>query len=55
MMMMQKMMRFGFSRSIALISGAPKYDLEVSKIASTLKGVPGDELSLVGVVSDEYS
>jgi hypothetical protein len=51
-MMMRKMMRFGFSRNIALISGAPKYDLEVSKIAKTLTQVAADGINIVGVVDD---
>lgn len=54
-MMLRKIMRFNFSKTIALISGAPKYDLEVSKIASTFKEVSNNEVSIVGVIGDEHS
>lgn len=54
-MMLRKIMRFNFSKIIALISGAPKYDLEVSKIAATFKEVSNNEVSIVGVIGDEHS
>lgn len=53
--MMRKMVQFGFSRSVALISGAPKYDPYVSEIANTLSSVSTEDVSIVGVVGDEYS
>jgi hypothetical protein len=55
-MILGRLLKFGFSNKLALISGAPKYDHEVSTIARTLKRVAGDSpVSIVGAVSDEYA
>lgn len=55
-MILGRLLKFGFSNKLALISGAPKYDHEVSTIARTIKRVAGDDpVSIVGAVSDEYS
>ena len=45
--------RFGFS-SIALISGAPKYDRYLASIANTLQKASKGSVSLVGVVGSEW-
>ena len=50
---MIKLNRFAFS-TIALISGAPKYDRYVASIASTLQRVSNDSPSIVGVVGSSY-
>lgn len=55
-MILGRLLKFGFSNKLALISGAPKYDHEVSTIARTLKRVAGDDpVSIVGAVSDEFA
>jgi hypothetical protein len=55
-MILGRLLKFGFSNKLALISGALKYDHEVSTIARTIKRVAGDDpVSIVGAVSDEYS
>lgn len=55
-MILGRLLRFGFSNKLALISGAPRYDHEVSTIARTLKRVAGDDpISIVGAVSDEFA
>jgi uncharacterized protein (DUF2141 family) len=53
--MMRKIIQFGFSRNVALISGAPKYDLYASQIAKTLQSVSTDGTNIVGVISDEQA
>lgn len=54
--MLRKVIRFAFSRKVALISGAPRYDPQVSEIAKTLKETAtGGDVQIVGVVTDEYS
>lgn len=51
---MRKIIQYKFSSTIALISGAPKYDLQVKNIAKTLSKVSKNEVSLVGVVGSEH-
>ena len=50
---MIRLNRFTFS-TIALISGAPKYDKYLASIASTLQKVSKEPVSLVGVVGSEW-
>lgn len=45
--------RFGFS-TIALISGAPKYDRYLASIANTLQKTSKGSVNLVGVVGSEW-
>lgn len=49
---MIKFNHFGFS-TIALISGAPKYDRYLASIANTLQQTSKGSVSLVGVVGSE--
>lgn len=48
--MMQKIIQYRFSSTIALISGAPKYDSQLHNIAKTLEKVSNKQVSFVGVV-----
>jgi hypothetical protein len=50
---MIKLNHFGFS-TIALISGAPKYDRYLSSVAHTLQKTSKDSLSIVGVVGSDW-
>ena len=40
--------------TVALISGAPKYDHQVTQIANTLKVQTGGNIALWGVVGDQH-
>jgi len=48
--MMRKIIQYQFSSTIALISGAPKYDSQLNHIAKTLEKVSNQKVSFVGVV-----
>lgn len=50
---MRKVIAFQFS-TIALISGATKYDSQLASVASTLKKVSKENIEFVGVVGSEY-
>lgn len=50
---MIRLSKFASFSTIALISGAPKYDQYVGQIASTLQKVSKGSVSLVGVVGSD--
>jgi len=50
---MQKVIAYRFS-TIALISGAPKYDNQLASVAKTLKKVSKENVDFVGVAGSEY-
>lgn len=50
---MRKIIQYRFSSTIALISGATKFDSQLQKIAKTLQTVSNKQVSFVGVAGSE--